>query len=108
MSELANLSQSIADFLNARARVQAKFLSGGQRQLLALAISVLGRPKLILLDEHLASLDVTHVEAADKLIMNAMNQNRMMILAASHNKAWVNAHCKRAINLAVGAISNNG
>jgi len=100
--DLADYSQHIADFLTGRADVPTKLLSGGQRQLLAIAISVLGGPKLLLLDEHLASLDAIHVDIADQVIKSAADKNRMMVIAASHNKTWVNSFCHRAICLVDG------
>lgn len=42
---------------------QGLTLSGGQRQRLALALAVLGRPRVLVLDDALSALDV-HTEAA--------------------------------------------
>src|SRR5690606_31945582 len=51
--ELARLGLGLEDRLDTRVR----FLSGGQRQALALLMAILQRPLLLLLDEHTAALD---------------------------------------------------
>ena len=51
--ELSRLQMGLED----RLTVPVEVLSGGQRQALALLMAVVGRPKLLLLDEHLAALD---------------------------------------------------
>lgn len=100
--ELSKLSTATADLLQKHLDTQTKKLSGGQRQLLALAISVLGRPKLILLDEHLASLDAMHMELADELIRGVASSYRSMIIAVSHSDSWVRAFCNTAMYLNQG------
>lgn len=49
--------------LDTRVGEQGLTLSGGQRQRLALALAVLGRPRVLVLDDALSALDV-HTEAA--------------------------------------------
>ncbi len=102
VSELAVYAPHVADFLRERANIPTKQLSGGQRQLLALAVSILGRPKLLLLDEHLASLDATHVENADQLITNVVLKTRMMVIAVTHDHAWIDAFCTCGTRLVEG------
>ncbi len=53
----------LAHGLDTRVGEQGLTLSGGQRQRLALARAVLGRPRLLVLDDALSALDV-HTEAA--------------------------------------------
>ena len=50
--------------------VQAKFLSGGQKKKLVIALALMGSPKVLLLDECFAALDVLTIKMLQELIVN--------------------------------------
>jgi energy-coupling factor transporter ATP-binding protein EcfA2 len=86
---IRRMSAVVANFLLERERNTADALSGGQRQLLALAVALLGGPKVILLDEHRASLDEVHRAMADDLLTSAVRLDGICVIAATHDSAWV-------------------
>jgi putative tryptophan/tyrosine transport system ATP-binding protein len=66
----------------------------------------LGKPKLLLLDEHLASLDAVFVDVADQLVRSARTKQNMAVLAVSHNADWVHSFCDRVVRLVDGQFQD--
>jgi len=60
-------------------------LSGGQRQCLALLMATLSLPKLLLLDEHTASLDPKTAEKVMDLTNRIIRENRLTSIMVTHN-----------------------
>ncbi|MBL8702912.1 MAG: ATP-binding cassette domain-containing protein [Alphaproteobacteria bacterium] len=71
--------------LEARLAARVGTLSGGQRQALALLMATLARPRLLLLDEHLASLDPKTAEAVMGLTGRLVAAGRLTTLMVTHN-----------------------
>ena len=59
-------------------------LSGGERQRLLLAQALLGRPRLLLLDEPLISLDPANQDAAVRLVRDVQRRLGAAVLFAAH------------------------
>ena len=64
--------------------IKAKFLSGGQKKKLVIAIALLGNPKVLLLDECFAALDVLTIKMLQEIIVNLQNENRITICICDH------------------------
>ena len=60
-------------------------LSGGERQRLLLAQSLLGKPKILLLDEPLNNLDPYYQEIIIALVQKVAEQLTMTVLLAAHD-----------------------
>ncbi len=64
--------------------VKAKFLSGGQKKKLVIALSLLSDPKVLLLDECFAALDVLTIKMLQEIIVNLQNENNITICICDH------------------------
>ena len=82
-------------------RLPAAGLSGGQRQSVAIARSLLGEPKLVLLDEPTAALGVAQTAEVLDLI-ERLRQRGLGVLLISHNLADVKAVADRVAVLRLG------
>jgi len=64
--------------------VKAKYLSGGQKKKLVIAISLLSDPKVLLLDECFAALDVLTIKMLQEIIVNLQQENEITICICDH------------------------
>jgi len=88
--ESKNLVQSKIDYLinkfeldNVK-NIKAKFLSGGQKKKLVIAISLLSDPRVLLLDECFAALDVLTIKMLQEIIVNLQQENQITICICDH------------------------
>ncbi|MDT0268481.1 ATP-binding cassette domain-containing protein [Streptomyces sp. DSM 44915] len=86
-------------------RVPVASLSGGQRQTVAIARSLLGDPRVIILDEPTAALGVAQTAEVLNLI-ERLRERGLGVLMISHNMADVRAVADRVAVLRLGR--NNG
>src|SRR3954462_781638 len=86
-------------------RIPVASLSGGQRQTVAIARSLLGDPKIIILDEPTAALGVAQTAEVLNLI-ERLRERRHGIIMVSHNMADVQAVADTVCVLRLGR--NNG
>jgi len=82
-------------------RVQVGSLSGGQRQAIAIARSLLGEPSVVLLDEPTAALGVSQTEQVLQLI-HTLRERGLGVVVISHNLENVFAVADRIIVLRLG------
>jgi simple sugar transport system ATP-binding protein/D-xylose transport system ATP-binding protein len=86
-------------------RLPVAALSGGQRQTVAIARSLLGDPKIIVLDEPTAALGVAQTAEVLNLI-DRLRENGHGVIMISHNMADVRAVADQVVVLRLGR--NNG
>ena len=64
--------------------IKAKFLSGGQRKKLVIALALLSNPKVLLLDECFAALDVLTIKMLQEIIVKLQQENQITICICDH------------------------
>lgn len=89
----------------ATVRVPIASLSGGQRQTVAIARSLIGNPRIIILDEPTAALGVAQTAEVLDLI-ERLKQRGLGVIMISHNMEDVRAVADRIVVLRLGR--NNG
>ena len=94
--------------LDAVRDVKAKFLSGGQKKKLVIAIALLGNPKVLLLDECFAALDVLTIKMLQQIIVNLQMENNIGICICDHQARDLLSCVDVAIVLSNGKIIANG
>jgi len=82
--------------------IKAKFLSGGQKKKLVIALSLLSEPKVLLLDECFAALDVLTIKMLQETIVNLQQESTITICICDHQARDLLA----CVDLAM--ILNNG
>jgi D-xylose transport system ATP-binding protein len=86
-------------------RIPVASLSGGQRQTVAIARSLLGKPKVVMLDEPTAALGVAQTAEVLNLV-ERLRENGLAVILISHNMSDVMAVADRVVVLRLGR--NNG
>ena len=111
------IDQLIAKFeLDAIRDIKAKFLSGGQKKKLVIALALLSDPKVLLLDECFAALDVLTIKMLQEIIVNLQNESNISIILCDHqardllncvDTAMVLSNCKIVANGTPSELVNN-
>jgi D-xylose transport system ATP-binding protein len=86
-------------------RIPVASLSGGQRQTVAIARSLIGEPRIVILDEPTAALGVAQTAEVLNLI-ERLRERGLGVVLISHNMADVQAVADRIVVLRLGR--NNG
>ncbi len=82
-------------------RIPIASLSGGQRQTVAIARSLVGNPKIVMLDEPTAALGVAQTAEVLNLV-ERLRQTGLGVILISHNMADVQAVADRIVVLRLG------
>ncbi|HTR83980.1 MAG TPA: ABC transporter ATP-binding protein [Reyranella sp.] len=87
----------LADYADAPAAI----LSYGQRKLLAIAASMMSRPKLVVLDEPVAGVNPTMVRRIEAVIRK-LNEEGVTLVIVEHNVDFIMNLCRRVVVLDQG------
>jgi ABC-2 type transport system ATP-binding protein len=93
--------------LHAVARTPYRRLSGGERQRLALAVALVGRPEVLILDEPTAGMD-PEARAATRSMINDRRADGTAILLTSHDLVDVERLADRVVIIADGKLVATG
>ena len=84
--------------------IKAKFLSGGQKKKLVIALSLMSEPKVLLLDECFAALDVLTIKMLQETIVSLQQENNITICICDHQARDLLACVDVAMILSNGKI----
>lgn len=83
-------------------------LSGGEHQRVLLARALAQEPRLLLLDEPTANLDLFHQVAMLEVVRRLAGETGLSVLAAVHDLQLAALYCDRVVLLAEGAVVSDG
>ena len=88
--------------------IKAKNLSGGQKKKLVIAMSLMNDPKILLLDEPFAALDILTIKMLQEIIINLQASEEISIVVCDHQARDLLNCVDRAIILSNGKIIASG
>lgn len=97
---LAGLGLGLEDRLNTAVGT----LSGGQRQALALVMATVSKPAILLLDEHIATLDPKTAKTVLRLSDDVIEREKMTAIMVTHNMEIALHYGNRLIMMHEGRI----
>ena len=88
--------------------IKAKDLSGGQRKKLVIAMALINEPRILLLDEPFAALDILTIKMLQEIILNLQSTEEISIVICDHQARDLLNCVDRAIILSNGKIIASG
>ena len=89
-------------------KVKSKNLSGGQKKKLVIAMALINNPKILLLDEPFAALDILTIKMLQEIILNLQASEEISIVICDHQARDLLNCVDRAIILSNGKIIASG
>ena len=88
--------------------IKAKHLSGGQKKKLVIAMALINDPKILLLDEPFAALDILTIKMLQEVILNLQSTEEISVVICDHQARDLLNCVDRAIILSNGQIIASG
>ncbi len=88
--------------------IKAKHLSGGQKKKLVIAMALVNDPKILLLDEPFAALDILTIKMLQEIILNLQATDEISVVICDHQARDLLNCVNRAIILSNGKIIASG
>jgi lipopolysaccharide export system ATP-binding protein len=94
--------------LDSLVNIKSKYLSGGQKKKLVIALALLGEPEILLLDEPFAALDILTIKMLQQTIINLQIENNIGICICDHQARDLLSCVDVAVILSDGKIIAHG
>ena len=89
-------------------KIKAKYLSGGQKKKLVIAMALINDPSILLLDEPFAALDILTIKMLQAIIVNLQSMEKITVVVCDHQARDLLSCVDRAIVLSNGKIIASG
>ena len=89
-------------------RIKANHLSGGQKKRLVIALSLISDPKVLLLDEPFAALDILTIKNLQKIIVELQSIQGISIILCDHQARDLLACVDTAVIINNGKVVAHG
>ena len=89
-------------------KIKAKHLSGGQKKKLVIAMALINDPRILLLDEPFAALDILTIKMLQEIIVNLQALEKITVVVCDHQARDLLSCVDRAIVLSNGKIIASG
>ena len=89
-------------------KIKYKHLSGGQKKRLVIAMALINNPKILLLDEPFAALDILTIKMLQEVIVNLQTIEGISSIVVDHQARDLLACVDRALILSDGKIIASG
>jgi phosphonate transport system ATP-binding protein len=87
---------------------RAETLSGGQQQRVAIARALMQKPRLVLADEPIASLDPLNAQIVMQALRSIYEQDGITVVCNLHTLDTARTYCDRVIGMAEGRVVFDG
>jgi phosphonate transport system ATP-binding protein len=87
---------------------RAETLSGGQQQRVAIARALMQRPRMVLADEPIASLDPLNAQIVMQALRSIYEQDGITVVCNLHTLDTARSYCERVIGMAEGRVVFDG
>ena len=101
-THLAELAKTLA--LDACLKRRAAVLSGGEKQRVALARALMGRPRVLFLDEPFSALDADLRAEARSLVKRALEREKIPVVLVTHDRQDLEAFGGKVSEIREGRI----
>ena len=103
------INELISKFeLDSVKKIEGKYLSGGQKRRLVIAMGLISKPNIILMDEPLAALDPQTIQMLQNTIVKLQTDLNLTIIITDHQARDLLAICDKAIILSNSKIVASG
>ncbi len=88
--------------------IKSKNLSGGQKKKLVISMALINDPRILLLDEPFAALDILTIKMLQEIIVNLQEMEQITVVVCDHQARDLLSCVDRAIVLSNGKIIASG